>query len=61
VDGYEKPLPDGKKPPLYPGAKPTTYHQPYDPNVEVLPLPCCPDPYDTHVDGAWAFGDWLKK
>ena len=41
--------------------KPTTYHRPYSPHREILPVPCSPDPYETHDGGDWALGDWLKK
>ncbi len=40
---------------------PTTYHQPYHPHKEMLPVPCCPDPYTTHVDSSWVLGPWAKK
>lgn len=40
--------------------RPTTYHMPYSPKREMLPLPRCPEPYETHESGDWAFGDWLK-
>lgn len=40
--------------------KPTTYHHPYNPNEEILSVPCCPDPYETHQDSSWIMGDWIK-
>lgn len=39
---------------------PTTYHRPYTPEKDVLPVPRNPEPYDTHVDSNWIYADWLK-
>jgi hypothetical protein len=40
--------------------RPTTYHMPYSPEREMLPVPCCPDPYQTHTGSDWPLGDWVK-
>ena len=39
---------------------PTTFHDPYSPDREPLPVPCYPEPYATHKDGSWQFGEWVN-
>lgn len=39
----------------------TTYHDPYSPDREPLPVPCFPEPYQTHTDDTWQLGEWGNK
>ena len=27
----------------------------------MLPVPCCPDPYETHIGQKWPFGQWYDE
>ena len=60
VDEYEKNPQRSAACGQYDFVKPTTFHSPYAPCRETLPVPCCPDPYETHTDGTWPFGEWVK-
>ena len=39
---------------------PTTFHRPYDPNQEVLPVPRNPEPNQTHKNSDWIYDHWLE-
>ena len=38
---------------------PTTFHRPYNPHLDVIPVPRNPEPYQTHEDSSWIYGHWL--
>ncbi len=61
VEDYENDTKDTRSKDDYPFILPTTYHCPYDPNKEVLPVPRNPEPYETHKDSSWIYGDWLSR
>ncbi len=60
VDDFRNDTRDSTERERYDYIKPTTYHRPYDPNLDVLPVPRNPEPYDTHTGSDWIYGDWLK-
>lgn len=60
TDSYEEDSPINVMCGRHENVLPTTYHQPYHPHKEMLPVPCCPDPYETHTDSSWILGEWVK-
>lgn len=61
VDDYKNDTKDKNCKNEYPFILSTTFHRPYSPDQEVLPLPRNPEPYATHVDSGWIYGDWLDR
>lgn len=60
VDDFENDAKDTSNKEGIENILPTTYHRPYTPNEEIIPVPRNPKPYDTHTDSSWIYGDWLK-
>lgn len=60
VDGYQEDIKDQTDRSQYQFIKPTTFHQPYSPYQEIMPVPRCPKPYETHKDSSWVYEDWVK-
>lgn len=61
VDDFQNDTVDETDKSCLKGVLPTTYHRPYRPDKEVLPVPRNPKPYDTHIDSSWIYGEWLEK
>ena len=61
VDDYQNDAKAKRDPKQQLNIQPTTYHRPYDPTKDVLPVPRNPKPYETHVDSKWIYEDWLKE
>lgn len=61
VDDYQNDTKDQTDRREYPFIHPTTFHRPYDPNQDVVPVPRNPEPYETHHDSLWIYGDWLNN
>lgn len=58
VDEYEKAPQCSAALGKFDFVRPTTYHSPYGPDREVLPVPVAPDAYQTHTGGDWPLGEW---